>query len=136
MTQNEDSRIIEARLERSLRRQIQAPKLDGRFDAAVWARIAAETRSAEVEVTRARVKSGLPRWLVACNVIGVVVTVVLVAWSLMGSVGTAGWSIDVSGLGAATAEFFKSASFIVTLTATIFGLAFTRGGRRMLMAFR
>ena len=37
---------IEARLERSLRNQVRAPKLDGRFDAAVWARIESEKSAA------------------------------------------------------------------------------------------
>ena len=45
---------IEARLERSLRKQVTPPKLDGRFDAAVWSRIAAEEKKAMAPAARGR----------------------------------------------------------------------------------
>ena len=48
MNHTPNSRDVEARLERSLRNQVRVPKLDGRFDAAVWARIEAEIGKAHV----------------------------------------------------------------------------------------
>lgn len=66
---------IEARLERSLRNQVRAPKLDGRFDAAVWARI--EKSAAPKAVPKPR---HMPRWLVASNVIAVLVSIALVVF--------------------------------------------------------
>ena len=44
---------IETRLDRSLRNQVAAPRLDGRFNAAVWARIAAEDQHASAHGERA-----------------------------------------------------------------------------------
>ena len=67
---------IEARLERSLKKQIAAPRLDRGFDAAVWSRIeAAEGRATNpVSVSRAE---KLSRWLFLSNVAGGLVVVVL-----------------------------------------------------------
>ncbi len=66
---------IEARLERSLGNQVRAPKLDGRFDAAVWARIEKSAAPKVVPVPRR-----MPRWLVASNAIGVLVAIALVVF--------------------------------------------------------
>jgi len=66
---------IETRLERSLRNQVRAPKLDGRFDAAVWARIEGARASA---TAMPPAKSAASSWLFASNLIGAIVTVALV----------------------------------------------------------
>jgi hypothetical protein len=59
---------IEATLERSLRTQVKAPRLDSKFDAQVWARIEAEARpvATRVPVSHAVVKAG--RWLNVINI--------------------------------------------------------------------
>ncbi len=67
---------IEARLDRSLENQIEVPRLDHRFDAAVWARIeAAEAKAtnpvADIEPSRAARAS---RWLAITNSIGIAAT--------------------------------------------------------------
>jgi hypothetical protein len=76
---------IEANLERSLRKQVTAPKLDGRFDAAVWSRIEAEEKRASVPVRRA---AKPPRWLFISNVFGfAVIAALLVVFALRGMSG-------------------------------------------------
>src|SRR3954451_10466239 len=80
---------IEARLGRSLENQIKAPRLDARFDAAVWARIAAaESRATNSRSVVAHYPDeliGTPRaratrWLAISNAIGATVVVALLAY--------------------------------------------------------
>ncbi|HEU4781317.1 MAG TPA: hypothetical protein VFS58_15655, partial [Steroidobacteraceae bacterium] len=69
---------IETNLDRSLANQVKAPRLDGRFDAAVWARIeAAEQRATPPALVRTRQPSSA-RWMLAINVIGVAIAAVLI----------------------------------------------------------
>lgn len=70
---------IEARLERSLAKQVPVAKLDRRFDAAVWARIETESSASRVAPATAR-KSAAERWMFASNVIGFTVTALLVLY--------------------------------------------------------
>jgi hypothetical protein len=72
---------IQARLDRSLARQVRVPKLDRRFDAGVWARIEAEAGAQRVAAGR----TGMPaarasRWLFASNVVGYLVAALLVVY--------------------------------------------------------
>ena len=123
---------IEARLEASLRRQVTAPKLDGRFDAAVWARIAAQTQRDTTPVV-----ARMPRWLIMSNVVGVTATVLLVVFYALRS--TSGVELKELQLGAdmlslsaeQQSSLLKMAGEIVTGAALLFGLMFTRLGRRL-----
>ena len=76
MNHTHSSHDVEARLERSLRSQVRVPKLDGLFDAAVWARIEAEQVKAVAPVAR----SAASRWMFATNLIGALITVALVIY--------------------------------------------------------
>src|SRR3954469_11604375 len=73
-------------LERSLRRQVSVRQLDGSFDAAVWARIAAEESKAAAPVMRRpTIVSPAGRWISVVNVVGIasvvlVVCVFVVRW--------------------------------------------------------
>jgi len=69
---------IEARLERSLRSQVRVPKLDGRFDAGVWARI--ESAKASAAAPAMPPKSAASKWLLTSNAIGAVITIALVVY--------------------------------------------------------
>jgi len=124
---------IEARLERSLRKQIRAPQLDGRFDAAVWSRIEAEAQSTTAApATIASKADAAARWLRAVNVAGVIVAVVLVAY--FGAPMLSGAEIEVP-LPSVSAEQSKTAmqlfGWAVTGAALLFGLMFTGLGRRL-----
>jgi hypothetical protein len=134
---------VEARLERSLRRQVTAPKLDGRFDAAVWQRIAnedravARTNAASTAATTTR----MPRWLVACNVLGIAVTAVLVLWFGVRQLSGIDLGLDLGvDLPAFSAEqqqsLLRLATNVLAAAAVLFGLMFTRFGRRLLSALR
>jgi hypothetical protein len=70
---------VEAVLERSLRKQVSVRRLDGSFDAAVWARIAAEeSKAAAPHPVRPAMASSAGRWLSIVNVLGMLsVAVVL-----------------------------------------------------------
>ena len=71
---------IESRLERSLRKQVRAPKLDGRFDAGVWSRI--EASAAPAATSR---RTLMPRWLIASHVLGVLVALARFNAGLLGT---------------------------------------------------
>jgi hypothetical protein len=128
----------EARLERSLRSQIVVPKLDGRFDAAVWSRIAAEEKKVLAPLP---VRSRMPRWLVACNVAGIAVTVALVLFYVAPSVGELDLGVqlglELPSLSAAQQKsLLEVAGPVIATAAVLFGLMFTRFGRRLLSALR
>ena len=115
------NREIEARLERSLRNQIRAPKLDGGFDAAVWARIESAKASAAAPAMPA--KSAASRWLFAVNVAGVLVAVALVAMF--------GPQVSQGFVERAVAAMI----WPVTILALGFGMTFTSLGRRLRAEF-
>lgn len=126
---------IEVRLERSLRNQVRAPQLDGRFDAAVWARIekAAAPRAAPAP-------RKLPRWLVASNVIGVLVAIALVAF--VGGEALSGTDIGVD-IGVELPQVapglvervIMAVAWPITGVALLFGLKYTGIGRRLRAEF-
>ncbi len=63
---------IEAILERSLRRQVNVPRLDESFDAAVWARIEAEESKSGARIAvRAPAASRAGRWIFIVNSLGI-----------------------------------------------------------------
>ena len=127
---------IEARLERSLRNQIKAPKLDGRFDAGVWAQI--ESLKASAAAPAMPVKSAASRWLFAINVAGVLVAVALVA--MFGLKAFAGADVSVAVPMPQVPQGFVErlvAAMIwpVTILALGFGMMFTSIGRRLRAEF-
>jgi hypothetical protein len=125
---------IEARLERSLRSQVRVPKLDGRFDAGVWARIESAKSSAAAPAMPA--KSAASRWLFAINVAGALVAVALVV--MFGSQAFTGAEVNVP-LPQVPRGFVERAVMAmiwpVTIVALAFGLNFTSVGRRLRAEF-
>ena len=138
----ESAARIEARLERSLRKQVTAPKLDGRFDAAVWSRIAREDRAARTtSASPAAYTVRMPRWLLACIALGVGVTLVVVSWFAVRQLS----GVDLGQeLGfdwtRVTADQWQSflmlTGYSVSAAAVLFGLMFTRFGRRLMSLLR
>jgi hypothetical protein len=140
---------IEARLDRSLANQIAVPRLDRRFDAAVWARIEAAEQSAKATPPVADVQAGgLPsraerasRWLAITNTIGIAVTLGVALYFVLRTFG--GVEIPVSGVNVAVPLI--SEDLVVRITAVLgqvlgivalaFGLSFTTLGRRVRASF-
>jgi hypothetical protein len=124
----------EARLDRSLRNQISAPRLDGRFDAAVWARIEAEeTRAANPVPIESR-EQGLSRWLFMSNAVGGFVTVALCLY--FGLRAFAGVDLGVTlTMPSIPAAFVQSAiaacGYLATVLVLGFVFAITPFGRRL-----
>jgi len=118
---------IEARLHRSLTSQVRAPRLDGRFDAGVWARIEAERHAAAQRAPRT---SAAASWLRASNTAGMIVAGLLVAY--FGLRMLSGVDVEVSvphlsvELSQATQQFV---GYGIAATALIFGLMLTPMGR-------
>ena len=125
---------IEARLERSLRNQVRAPRLDGRFDAAVWARIEKVTAAAAAPAVPA--KSAASRWLFAINFAGALVAIVLVG--MFGLQGFSGAEVNVA-LPQVPPGFVERAVsamiWPVTILALGVGMMFTSTGRRLRAEF-
>jgi hypothetical protein len=119
---------IETRLDASLRRQVPVPRLDARFNAAVWQRIAAAQAPAVARPARAS------RWLLASNLIGVGVSVVLIVYFVAREF--TGVSVDVNlplpEISAqANAAISEGLFWGITVLSVGFGFAFTRLGRRV-----
>jgi hypothetical protein len=127
---------IEVALERSLRKQVSVPRLNSKFDAAVWARIeAAETRApAQMQVLTATPKAA--RWLYVLNVVGLASVAIFV--SLFGAQMLAGMQIDLSmpELSAAAGERVAPVvSMSIAGAALVLGLMYTPIGRRLRAEF-
>ena len=135
---------IEARLDRSLRHQIEVPQLDRRFDAAVWARIEA----AEAPATHPRVAaesaraSHASRWLAISNLIGVLVTLGVVGYFVLRTYGgidvsmnmpvPAGLDVEVPMISdARVTQVVAVLGQVLGVAAVLFGLSFTSVGRRL-----
>jgi hypothetical protein len=125
---------IEAALERSLRAQVKAPRLDGRFDAAVWSRIEASgQRVPAARVTAPAARSA--RWLSIINSIGASVALVLVVY--FGAQAFGGVEVNVPAIATpeisarTMAEISSMAVKVVTGASLVFGLMFTSLGRRL-----
>jgi hypothetical protein len=126
-----DKLDIETRLDRSLQHQVRAPRLDGRFDAAVWARIEAEGQSAPAPVPRAAVPESA-RWMFITNVVGLSVAALLVVVFGLRAFGGVEVSMTVPQIAPATFQEIGAISAkILTVVALVFGLMFTPIGRRL-----
>jgi hypothetical protein len=125
--------VNEARLHRSLAKQIVVPKLDGRFDASVWARIDAEAKRAAAPV---RQLSASSRWMFRVNLIGAAVAVSLVLF--FGAQALSGIEVGFTmpEISAATVErLVKALTWPMTGLAVLTGLMFTPIGRRLRAEF-
>jgi hypothetical protein len=135
MTRKHD---IEARLDRALEKHIAVPRLDGRFDASVWARIESEQSRATNPVlpeASARV-SRVSRWLSISNTLGIAVAAALALYFglQMFSGVEVNFSIDVPlpELPAVDTTLVETTGgYVIGLLAIAFGLAFTSLGRRV-----
>ena len=126
--------IVEANLERSLRNQVRVPKLDGRFDAAVWARIEAATASAAAPAPRQR--SAASRWLFVSNLVGITVTIVLVGFFGLQSLSGVEITVALPTVSPGLVErIVPMIIWPVTLIALAFGMMFTSFGRRLRSEF-
>ncbi len=128
---NRKNEEIESRLERSLRNQVRTPKLDGRFDAAVWARIEKEAAPKAAPAPRK-----LPGWLVASNAFAALVTIALVVFvgveSLSGVNVGAELGIELPPVEPGLVErVLKSLLWPITGVALLYGLKFTGFWRRL-----
>ena len=130
---------IEAALERSLRGGVKAPRLDGRFDAAVWSRIEA----AEQRVSANGVASPVPesaRWLLVINAIGAAVALVLVVYFGARAFGGVELSLPVVAAPEISAttmnRILAMAPQVFTGASLMFALMFTSLGRRLRFALR
>jgi hypothetical protein len=125
---------IEATLERSLRSQVKAPRLDGRFDAAVWSRIEAAQQHAPVNDLAAPA-SASARWLFFINVIGMAVALVLVLYfgaQAFGSVELNVPRVAAPEISATMMERISGLAVqLVSGASLLFGLMYTAFGRRL-----
>jgi hypothetical protein len=134
MNRNDKSREIEARLHRSLINQVRAPRLDPRFDAGVWARIEAEASARALGPQPVMLKSKAEQWLVASNVIGLVVAAALVLF--FGLRMFSGIEVSVPNIPAAKSQQIADlVTWVVTIASLVFGLMFTPLGRRLRSEF-
>ena len=129
-----DDKLIEARLEKSLRAQVKAPRLEKRFDAAVWARIDA------AKVVERKVAPASANWLFVMNGIGIGVAFVLLC--VFGLQSLSGLEMDVSAslpeisVAPATMELiWKVVPQAIAYGALAVGLMFTPWGRRLRAEF-
>jgi hypothetical protein len=128
-----DKSQIEAMLERSLRRQITAPRLTRQFDAGVWARIeAGESRGvAPALQTSANASPAMARWLNAINILGlasVAIFLFAMGWPLLSGMDIGESLPDIS---ATNASVVMNGSVVIATVAVGFGLMFTPWGRRL-----
>lgn len=132
MNHSRNSRDVEARLERSLRNQVRVPKLDGRFDAAVWSRIEA----GKVHAVAPAVRTAGSRWMFATNVIGALVTVALVIF--FGAQAFTGNGVSVPVPEVSTGLVERAVTLLMwpmTTLALVTGVMFTPLGRRLRSEF-
>lgn len=128
---------IEARLDRSLARQVRVPKLDRRFDGGVWARIEAAKGAQQVAAAgTSSAAARASRWLFASNVAGYLVAALLVVYFGARMLGGVEIEMPVPSLSpehsAMTQELI---SWGFTIGALAFGLMLTPLGRRLRSEF-
>jgi hypothetical protein len=132
---------IEAHLDRSLERQIVVPRLDARFNASVWERIAADEARATNPVAEVRAPRA-SRWLLVSNVVGALVALALIAnfgLRLIGApVAESGMSVNMPlpEISAVTAnQLMQAGGYFIAAMALAFGLSLTSFGRRLRATF-
>jgi hypothetical protein len=137
---------IEARLDRSLANQVKVPRLDARFDAAVWARIEAAEAAAtnpgrSAEPARA---SSASRWIAISNIVGIAVALAVALYFVLPA--AAGVELPVNDVGASlpaiptipddmVARIVGVLGQVLGFVALAFGLSFTSVGRRFRASF-
>jgi hypothetical protein len=127
-----NDKVIEARLERSLRNQVKAPRLEKRFDAAVWAKIGARKMPAAEAPTTST------SWLFVFNGIGIGVAFVLLCVFGLQSLSGLDPQIalpEVVVAPSTVAEIEKISAQAITIVSMVFGLMFTPWGRRLRAEF-
>jgi hypothetical protein len=123
---------IEANLDRSLANQVKAPRLDRRFDAAVWARIEAAQQPATNPAGEIAKPRSSAHWLFVINVIGVTVAVALVLVFGMHPFADVTVNVPTPEISpAASAQILNIAGQAIGGVALLLGLLFTPLGRRL-----
>lgn len=145
MSDIESRKHIEARLDRSLRNQVQPPRLDRGFDAAVWARIAQEEAKATQPAVQAAPSRAVraSRWFALVNLLGIAATLGVAFYFALGSFGgieppTLNVSLDVPlpSIADKTADrVIDVLGYVLGGAALAFGLSFTALGRRLRSSF-
>ncbi len=129
---------IEAALDRSLRKQLTPPRLDSRFNAAVWQRIAAE----EAKAPAPRRASPASRWLFASNLIGAVVSAVLIVYFVVSGLSGVEMSVALPAVAlpevsaATDARLMTFLVWGITIASMALAFAFTGMGRRVRQMLR
>ena len=123
---------IEAKLHRSLSRQVRVPPLDRRFDAAVWERIEAEERAPLRVSSPAAARASGGRWLMVSNVVGLAVAAVLIV--IFGLRTFSGVSVELAVPNFSipqNQQLVESMAWAITAATLGFGLMCTPIGRRL-----
>ncbi len=126
-----NDKVIEARLERSLRNQMKAPRLPKSFDAAVWSRIEAQT------VRRPAVAHS-SRWFLVFNALAIGIAVVMLGVFGLQSLSGIEANLMLPQLAVASTtidEITNIAVQAVTIGSLVFGLMFTPWGKRLRAEF-
>jgi hypothetical protein len=127
---------IEAKLHRSLSRQVRVPPLDRRFDAAVWARVEAEEHAPLRVSSPMASRAGGGRWLLVSNAIGLAVAAVLVV--IFGLRMFTGVNVELAVPDFSIAQnqqMLETIAWAITAATLGFGLMFTPIGRRLRAEF-
>ena len=123
---------IEAKLHRSLSRQVRVSPLDRRFDAAVWERIEAEERAPLRVSSPAAARASGGRWLMVSNVVGLAVAAVLIV--IFGLRTFSGVSVELAVPNFSipqNQQLVESMAWAITAATLGFGLMCTPIGRRL-----
>lgn len=136
---------IEARLERSLRNQVRAPRVDRSFDVAVWARIAQQEANAGAHAVKAAPPRALraSRWLSVINSVGITLTLGVALYFALGSLGgiepqplNVDLGVSMPVVSEETAQRVVAVlGQVLGAVALLFGLSFTSFGRRLRASF-
>ncbi len=120
---------IEAMLDRSLANQVRIPRLDGRFDAAVWSRIEAERRAAARGATP---PSAVASWLRVSNTAGLIIAGILVLYFGLRLLSGVEVAVPTPQLSVPISESTeKFVGWGIAAAALMFGLLLTPMGRRL-----
>ena len=132
-------KIIEARLDRSLDNQVGVPRLGKPFNAAVWARIAAEEAKAAKPVAAREPSRAVraSRWFAITNIVGVAVTLGIAVYFMAGTFG----GIEMPAVStpvvseAMVSQYIGVLGQVLGLAALVFGFSLTSAGRRLRASF-